>query len=163
MSRVAAAAAITIQCKTRMLLAKEKLRSLSEAEAKRKVTAAITIGSTFRALLAKRAMQARCSNVELHTPKSLESRKVVSVDVWLQRLLILVAFIALATGVLTRPESRVNLPLSIRSTVSNVTFVAMELRVSPSVAVPKVRPTKIGSLFRDQFKPEHIKSAIEFM
>ncbi len=163
MSRVAAAAATTIQCKTRMLIAMEKLMSLRDAEAKRKITATITIGSIFRALISKKGPQACGSNVEVQTSKSLEARKVTPMDVWLQRFLIVVTFMALATGVLKSTKSRVNTPLSIRSAQSNVTFVAMDSGPTPSVSVPKVRPTKIGSLFRDQFKPEHMKSAIELM
>jgi hypothetical protein len=164
MSRVAFAAAVTIQCRTRTIMAKQQLRNLLEAATQRKAAAAVTIGSMFRALLAKKELenlrQCEFQRIRSVTKTLTQSQVSVSVGVWLKRLLIASALIALSRSVSTKPMYRS--PASIFNPTTPNALEESLLTTVSKLTAPNMTST-VAAILRDHFSAEHMKSAIESM
>jgi hypothetical protein len=164
MSRVAFAAAVTIQCRTRVIMAKQQLRVLHEAEAQRQAAAAVMIGSMFRALLAKKEIenlrQCEFQRLRLVTKTITQSQVSFAVGVWLRRVLIVAAFVALTRSVSSKPIFH-----SAVSIIQPIIPIAFE--EPPSTIVSKLTASNmtstVAAILRNQFSSEHMRFAIESM
>jgi hypothetical protein len=166
MSRVANAAAVSIQCWTRIIKAKKEHQVLREADAQRKAAAAMTIGSRLRTILAKKELQKHLASKSVSQTPAIHD-----FGIWLKRLFIAAALIALARTASRKPITREVAPSAEQLVPQMAPLMAPQM-------VPQMIPkaldessedsdnmtaTTLFAIFSDQFRLEHTKFAMESM
>ena len=148
-----------------MIKAKKERQVLRETDAQRKAAAATTIGSRLRTILAKKELQKhRASKSVSQTPA------IHDFGIWLKRLFIVAALIALARTAPRKPITREVAPLTeqfilqaVPQATPQVVLQAVPQALDKSSEDSENMTGTLFAILSDQFGLEHTKFAIESM